>query len=314
MTSAALITTSSAHPAKVYIASLAERSRRVQLHALDTAAAILSGGRLTAYTASWETIQYEHVQALRSVLASRYAPATGNRTLSAVKRVLREAWRLGLLSQEDYARRVDVEPIAGERLLAGRNVEPGELSALFAVCMADSSPAGIRDAALLAVLYAGGLRRMEVSALELKDYNAATSEVRVREGKRRKEREVYVESGAAAALGDWLRIRGDWDGSLFTPLTRGGGVIHRPLSAQAVYGILERRAGEAKIPKTTPHDLRRSLVGDLLASGADLSIVADICGHANTNTTRRYDRRPKEARRQAVQRLHVPYVPVDKRR
>ena len=304
----------SQHPVTVYLSSLADASKRPQRHALDTAAAILTSGRIEdALAVEWSALRYQHVNALRArlsddVQAERLAPATANRVLSAVRRVLLEAWRLGQMTREDYARAVDVQGVQGARLPAGRYVDDGERRALWAICAKDTTPAGRRDAALLGVLYAGGLRRAEVAALELGDYDAREGALRVRHGKRNKERLAYVEGGAAAYLADWLRVRGDWLGPLFTPITTGGGILHRPLSATAIYAVLERRAHEAGILTLTPHDCRRTFVSDLLESGADLSVAAGLAGHAKTDTTRRYDRRPEAAKQAAVRRLHVPYI------
>lgn len=304
----------SQHPAAVYLASLSEASKRPQRHALDTAAAILTSGRIEdALAVEWSALRYQHVNALRArlsndVQAERLAPATANRVLSAVRRVLLEAWRLGQMSQEDYARAVDVEPVQGERLPAGRYVDDGERRALWAICAKDTTPAGRRDAALLGVLYGGGLRRAEVAALDLGDYDAHEGALHVRRGKGNKERRVPLEGGAVAYLADWLRARGNWPGPLFTPVTRGGSILRRPLSAAAIYAMLERRADEAGILTLTPHDCRRSFASDLLDVGVDVSITGRLMGHSKPETTIRYDRRPEEAKRAAVRRLHVPYL------
>ena len=304
----------SQHPVTVYLSSLADASKRPQRHALDTAAAILTGGRVEdALAVEWSALRYQHVNALRArlsddVQAERLAPATANRVLSAVRRVLLEAWRLGQMTQEDYARAVDVEPVQGERLPAGRDVNEGERRALLTTCAKDTTPAGRRDAALLGVLYAGGLRRAEVAALDLGDYDAHEGALHVRRGKGNKERLLPLEGGAVAYLADWLRARGDWPGPLFTPVTRGGGILRRPLSAAAIYAVLERRAHEAGILTLTPHDCRRSFASDLLDVGVDVSITGRLMGHSKPETTIRYDRRPEAAKQAAVRRLHVPYL------
>jgi len=79
------------HPAAVYVASLAPGSRRTMRQALDTVAGLLTGGRANAETLSWPSLRYQHTQAVRAALAARYAPATANKMLAALRGVLRHA-------------------------------------------------------------------------------------------------------------------------------------------------------------------------------------------------------------------------------
>ena len=140
------------HPAAVYLARLAPGSQRAMHAALETLAALLSTGRHTAASLPWGELRYQHTQAARALLAERYAPATANRHLAALRVVLKEAWRLGLIPVEDYQRAVDLGGVKGMTLPRGRALGAGELRALFAACAARGGPAGARDAALLAVL------------------------------------------------------------------------------------------------------------------------------------------------------------------
>ncbi|MDP9375205.1 MAG: tyrosine-type recombinase/integrase, partial [Chloroflexota bacterium] len=221
--------------------------------------------------------------------------------------IAREAYHLGQLTAEDYERIKGLKPARGERLPAGRSASRGELAALLLACAADLGPAGVRDGALLALLYAGGLRRAEAAALDLADYDPGEGAVRVR-GKGNKERRVYLTGGVTAALTDWLATRGPAPGPLFRPVNKARRVVPRRLSAQAIYAILQKRAGEVGLAHLSPHDLRRTFVGDLLDAGADLSTVQGMAGHANIATTARYDRRGDVARKRAAGLLHVPYV------
>ena len=174
-------------------------------------------------------------------------------------------------------------------------------------CAEGAPNAGVRDAAMIGLLYAAGLRRAELVALNREDYTAESGELVVR-GKGQKERLVWVDNGAEDALSDWLTIRGDEPGPIFLPVNKGDRLQpgHR-MTSQAVYNMLGKRAREAGVRSLSPHDLRRSFVSDLLDAGADISTTAKLAGHASMQTTARYDRRGEEAKRKAVSLLHVPY-------
>jgi integrase len=275
--------------------------------ALRVIAQLVSAGRADARKLAWENLRYQHTQAIRARLMETYSPASTNKFLTALRGALKEAWRLGLLSAEDYHRATDVKGIRAETLPRGRALSSGELRALFEVC-ADGTKAGVRDAALLAVCYAGGLRRSEVVALDVADYAPTTGALTVRGGKGRKDRIVYAANGSADALADWLSLRGSELGALFAPVNKGDRITLRRMTDQAVFGIVRRRGDEAGIARFSPHDLRRTFVSDLLDAGADLTTTKKLAGHSSEVTTGRYDRRGEEAKKKAAHLLHVPYV------
>ncbi len=295
------------HPAAVYIMSLAPGSRRTMKEALDTIAGILTDGRDDAVSLNWAGLRYQHTAAIREELAARYSPATANKMLSALRGVLKESWRLGMMTAEDYHRAADLKAVKGEKLPRGRALSHGEVRALFEVCGRDSSPAGTRDAAMLAVLYGAGIRRSECAALNLEDFDAETGALVIRAGKGRKDRIAYATNGSREALADWLGLRGNAPGALFCPINKGGRVTVRTMTDQSVFYVLKRRGEQAGVKSFSPHDMRRTFIGELLDAGADISTVQQLAGHANVTTTQRYDRRGEEVKRKAAELLHVPY-------
>ena len=299
------------HPAAVYLVRLAPGSRRTMRQALDTIAGLLTGGRCDAVTCDWSALRYQHTAAVRAQLAEHYAPATANKMLAALRGVLQEAWRLGLMGVEEYRRAVDLKPVRGSTLPKGRALAVGELGALFAVCAADPSPAGRRDAALLAVLYGAGLRRSEAAALQLADFEAITGALRIRSGKGRKARLVYLPTESTGLLAAWLAMRGPEPGALFWPVDKTSRLLRRHLTGQAVLAIVARRAQAADVAAFSPHDLRRSFISDLLDAGADIATVQALAGHANVATTARYDRRGERAKQRAAGLLTIPTIPTD---
>lgn len=274
--------------------------------ALDTIAEIATG-TADATCLPWHELRYQHTQAIRSALIDRYKPSTANKHLSALRGVLKEAWRLGIMNGDDYHRAVDLDVVRGQTLPAGRELSKREIASLFEVCADDPKPSGPRDAALLAILYGGGLRRSEVVALDVGDYNRDNGALTVRSGKGNKDRVCYATDGAKAAIEAWLSARGTEPGPLLCPVNKGGLITMRRLSDQSVLGVVRKRANQAGVSSFSPHDMRRTNVSHLLDSGADLATVQKLAGHASVSTTARYDRRGEVAKKKAAQLLHVPY-------
>ena len=254
------------NPVLAYLARLSPGSRRTMRASLETIARIASAGEVGALEFPWWMLRYQHAEAIRAKLAEGYAPATANKMLSAMKGVLKSCWRLGLMSADERDRASDVEPVRGTRLPPGRSILRGELRSLFEVCAAEINDRrmrarGVRDAAMLALLYVGGLRRTELASLKLSDYDSETRTLRLR-GKGNKERQVYAEGGADLLLASWLELRGEGEPGdpLFLPVRKDGEVMHggphgekkASLSDQVVYKMVKRRQREANIKEVSP--------------------------------------------------------------
>jgi integrase/recombinase XerD len=305
-------------PARVYLAGLAAGSRRSMAQALDQVARIASGGQAGADDLPWAALRYKHTQAIRAALRDLISPRTGrplspgsiNKTLCALRGVLREAWRLGLMSAEDYHRAADLEPVHGATVLRGRALEGNEVAALFHVLQRDHSIVGARDAAVLALgLAGGGLRRAELCRADLPNDLDQNSWVLTVVGKGNHIREVPLKNGTVDALRAWLSHRGNEPGPLICPVLKGGKIQYRRLSEQAIYKICAKRAEEAGIPTFSPHDMRRTYISTLLDRGVDLSVVSKLCGHrSGPNVTARYDRRGERAKHAAAEAIALPYV------
>lgn len=312
-------------PYSVYLGQLSGETLRTMRGCLDRLARILAGVRLdeppaedlnrgvplvTGAWVPWWQLRYEGTAALRAVMLDiGWSPSHINKHLSALRRVLKESWRLGLMTADDYHRAIDLEPVKGQREPAGRDVGETELGALLAAC--DDSPLGVRDAAVIAVVYVTGVRRTEAADLTLASYSAAAQSLRL-VGKGNKERIVPIGEAAIPWLEAWLRLRGGKPGALFCPLRKGGKVEHRHLTSQTIADLLERRRVQAGVAlPIKPHDLRRTLIGDLLDNGTDLATAQALAGHADPRTTSRYDRRSLDTKRDAVNGLRLPKPSTD---
>jgi integrase len=211
------------------------------------------------------------------------------------------------MSPQDYDRAADIKNISADPPLMGRALRLGEIAAIMAACTGDSTPAGARDAAMVAILRGTGLRRSEVVALNLTDFDSTTGELQVKCGKGRKARTVYLPKGALFAVLDWLKIRGTEPGALLCPVHRLGTVTIRHMTSQAVLYTLQKRGLQAGIASFSPHDFRRTFCSDLLDAGVDVFTVQKLAGHSSPVTTAKYDRRGEEAKKKAVEHLETFY-------
>lgn len=116
-------------------------------------------------------------------------------------------------------------------------------------------------------------------------YNASTNEIKVL-GKGNKERMVPIADNVLVAFNDGITIRGTSCGSLFNPINKVNNLKLRVgISSTSIFNIIDRRRIEAGVSKYTPHDLRRSLISDLIDAGVDLVIISKLVGHNNISAT-----------------------------
>lgn len=257
----------------------------------------------------WAALDWRSGTSLRALMVRRWAPATVNRHLAAVRGVLRCAHLSGLLDSEQAERaRLALKSVPTDRggSPVGRWVSDQEMETLLSA-LVHGRLIDARDAAMVAVLAMGGLRRSEAVALDLSDYRPATGELMVRHGKGGRARKVWLHGGGAAAMDAWLVRRGGWEGPILVPVTRGGELVQSRISPHAIWKRLRRLARVSGVDGFTPHDLRRKVVSDLLDAGVDMSAVQQLAGHASISTTARYDRRGEHAARRASMRLTLPY-------
>jgi site-specific recombinase XerD len=170
-------------------------------------------------------------------------------------------------------------------------LQQDELQRLFAQ-IKPNTLIGLRDQAIIALLYSSGLRVSELTKLDRSHINLRRREFMVR-GKGQKDRLVFIDDGSAELIEHYLARRTD---SLQPLFIRYGGheTVDRsgdfgrltPRSVQRIVGNYARLAGITK--KVSPHTLRHSFATDLLMNGADLRSVQTLLGHSNIATTQIY--------------------------
>jgi integrase/recombinase XerC len=166
-------------------------------------------------------------------------------------------------------------------------LRPEHAAALVEAPGEEASPVGLRDRAVLELLYATGVRVSELCGLDLGDVDRSRRVVRVM-GKGSRERAVPFGGPAELALEDWLRLgrpslAGPHSGAALLLGARGG-----RLNPRVVRRLVRRYARAAGIPPVTPHGLRHGAATHLLEGGADLRSVQELLGHASLASTQIY--------------------------
>jgi integrase/recombinase XerD len=239
----------------------------------------------------------------RSLSARGLAPSSRARALVAVRRLLRHVGAEAAF-REDPARGVGAPRV--DRVLP-KVLRPDESVALIEAAGEGGGALGLRDRAMLEVLYGGGLRVSELVELPCSALDARGGWLRV-VGKGRKERIVplgepalaAVEGYRAEARPELLRAASREPEALF--LTRRGAGMTRQNFFLRLRGIA-RRAG-VPMARVSPHVLRHAFATDLLEGGADLRAVQTLLGHADLSTTQIYTHVSRRRLRDTVERRH----------
>ncbi len=156
-----------------------------------------------------------------------------------------------------------------------------------------STESGLRDRAIIELLYSGGLRVSELVGLNRDSINLERREFMVR-GKGSKDRPIFISQSAADRVQDYLDSRTDSLPALFLNNSRNLQAVdtsgnYRRMTVRSVERIVEKYARMAGITKhVSPHTLRHSFATDLLMNGADLRSVQSMLGHADISTTQIY--------------------------
>ena len=247
------------------------------------------------------------VRALRSWLANQQtlgkARTTMARRATAVRVFTAWALRTGRASSDPGARLGS--PKAHRPLPPALDVSQARaLLETAAQAADDGSPVGLRDVAILELLYATGIRVGELCGLDLDDVDRARRVVRVF-GKGRKERTVPYGLPADRAVGRWVDVARP---VLLAPGAAAAlfvGARGKRIDQRAVRSMVHRRLADVPgAPDLGPHGLRHTAATHLLEGGADLRTVQELLGHASLATTQIYTHVTAERLRTAYQLAH----------
>ncbi|UCH36725.1 MAG: tyrosine recombinase [Armatimonadota bacterium] len=251
---------------------------------------------------TWEAVEPAMLRRFLAALqADQYERTSIARKLSALRSLYRYLGRRG----------AERDPTVGIRAPRARGrlpafLYPAEIEELLTAPPADT-PLGLRDRALLEMLYATGMRASELVGLDLSQVITGATELRVK-GKGRRERIVLIGSHAARALGEYLaKGRGalaraggaDQERALF--LNRNGTRLTDRGLRRVVHKHVMHTSARRGI---SPHALRHTFATHLLDAGADLRTVQELLGHARLATTQIYTHVTQSRLKEIYDRAH----------
>lgn len=183
-----------------------------------------------------------------------------------------------------------------------------EVENLLSVIPTDTEN-GLRDRAIIELLFSGGLRVSELVSLDRDSINLDRREFVIR-GKGSKDRPIFISQSAADRVKDYLATRHDALPALFLNNSRNQQSVDtsgnfRRMTARSIERIVEKYAKLAGITKhVSPHTLRHSFATDLLMNGADIRSVQALLGHSNISTTQIYTHVTDQHLREVHERFH----------
>ncbi len=250
----------------------------------------------------WQGIEKDHIISYIMYLKGdrEYAAATAARKIAAIRSFFHFLVAEGIIGDDPTA---TLDSLRVKKHLP-KPISVEDVDRLLAETAKSSTPKGIRDHAILELLYATGMRVSELVSLRVDDVNLASASVRCW-GKGAKERVIPMHSQAVASLREYLdKARADFlkdatEKTLFLNM-RG-----QPLTRQGLWLIFKGYVQEAGLPPdVTPHTLRHSFATHMLDRNADLINVQKLLGHTSISTTQVYTHVSSERLREVYDESH----------
>ncbi len=212
------------------------------------------------------------------------APATVNRRLAAVRSLVKAARLFGIVTWK-----LEVSSVRSRSYRDTSGPGLKGFKRMMAKARADDTAKGVRDRAILRLLWDLALRRSEVVGLDVEDVDLERGRLMVH-GKGRGEPELMtLPDGTKAALGRWLEVRGEHDGALFTNFDRASKGDGR-LSGTSVYRMVCQRGEDADVKDVRPHGIRHAAITHALDKfDGDVRTVSKFSRHRDVRVLMTYD-------------------------
>jgi site-specific recombinase XerD len=230
------------------------------------------------------------ILAFRAAMLDRNLSAsTINVKLSAVRKLITEAKRAGVVGAEEASQMTDVPNVREQGTRLGNWLTKDQAKELLAV-PDRSTMKGKRDYTILALLVGCALRRNELAMLDVETIQLREGRWVLADlcGKGRRIRTVAVPMWVKQGINAWMTAAGVEDGRLLRRVTKSGKPKGEGLSDWAVWSVVEQAAKEIGIERFGAHDLRRTCAKLCRKAGGDIEQIKFLLGHSSIQTTERY--------------------------
>ena len=286
----------------LFFTQISKSSRRTMTYVLQSLADRLGYEDVPIQEVPWLELKPAHVSALIGLLRDEgITPNYASLHIAAIRGIFNAAFINNLIDGDTLLRMRSIKGFTGHRIAKGKNLQRSLISELLKSCDEDERTQGLRDAALISVLYGSGMRRAESVRFMLSDVDFEQHTIQVI-GKGNKEMLKHLPAWAIKRLEKWIEYREQYMPGcdfLFNRIYKGGKIAPDRLTIDGVYHIVSSR-GMAIGHKITPHDFRRSFITRII-SEHDLSMAQKMADHSSPSTTARYDMRGEDKKRSIME-------------
>lgn len=226
--------------------------------------------------------------------------STANNYITVLKLFARECFYNDVIDSITYHSIKNIKKYKGIPPDKGRALQLNEIRKIKLYFSKARNGRELRNFAIFALGIGCGLRRAEISALNIEHLKGKKLQI---SGKGNKSRNTYLSKFTLDAIMAWRKQLPQKKGALFVHVTKGDKIKSERLGIKGVHYVIKDIQDKCKLPCFTTHDLRRTFATTLLQANIDIFTVQDLLGHSDPMTTKRYDKRGDYEKIKAIQSL-----------
>jgi integrase/recombinase XerD len=251
-------------------------------------------------TSDWSKLSKKNILTFVEHKKTHVQFDTANAYLTALKMISKTCYQYNVINQKDLYLIKSIKPYHGATTDKGRALSLKEVNKVKTHFSNAKNGRDYRNFAIFALAIGCGLRRNEISTLNIEDIKGRKMHVC---GKGNKTRTTYLSKFTLDALKNWLKQLNRRTGPLFVHITQGDRIKAERLGVKGIHYVIDSIQKKAKVKAFKTHDLRRTFATTLLHGNTDIFTVQTLLGHSNPMTTKRYDKRGENGKIKAINSL-----------